>query len=80
MATKGIVQTIQSLIPPNGVRPWWQRVTPKQAAMLEEILAAWKSGALGSRRRTAARAIATGLASEGISIGEQGVETWLRRS
>lgn len=75
-----LVEAIKAMVPPSGFRPWYERVTDSQAAEMAAILAAWKAGEFGPRRRTAARAIAKGLGSIGISIGEQGVETWLRRS
>lgn len=75
-----IVEKIQQLLPVHGCRPWWQKVTPEQAATLDEVLAAWKAGTFGPRKRTAARAISRALADLDISIGVQGVENWLRQS
>lgn len=78
---KSVVDEIASLIPErSGARPWWERVDSSQASMLDEILKAWQSGAFGSRRRTAAKAISVALKSRGVDIGEQGVETWLKRN
>jgi hypothetical protein len=75
------VSEIASLIPSRpGVRPWWERVDKRAEAHLTEILAAWRAGKFGSRRRTAARAIAAWLVRHGVHIGEQGVDTWLRRN
>jgi hypothetical protein len=81
MASKpSIVAEVTALIPERpGVRPWWDRLDQKQAALAAEILAAWKAGAFGSKRRPAATAIATALRRHGVEIGFQGVDTWLRR-
>lgn len=81
MAKPSIVDEVAALIPENpGVRPWWDRVDDTQAAMLEQIREAWRSGSLGTKRRTAARAISATLKRHGVEIGEQGVETWLKRN
>ena len=75
------VSEIASLIPSRaGVRPWWERVDKRVESQLPEILAAWRAGKFGSRRRTAARAIAAWLVRHGVEIREQGVDTWLRRN
>jgi hypothetical protein len=76
-----LIDAIRAIVPPHsGTRPWYERVTGNQAVELAEVLAAYKRGEFGPRRRTAARAIAKGLASIGITIGEQAVEAWLKRS
>ena len=76
-----IVSEIAALVPQQqGNRPWYEKVEPAQAELLGTILEAWKAGAFGTRRRTAARAISVVLNKHGIPIGEQGVEVWIRRS
>lgn len=81
MAKPSVIDEIAAMIPERtGSRPWHERVTPEQAAMLDEILAAWHAGAFGQKRRTAARAIAAALQRQGIDIGQQGVDSWLQRS
>jgi hypothetical protein len=80
MAKASIIEEVAALIPENpGVRPWWDRLDAKQAALAAEILAAWKAGTFGSKRRPAATAIAAALRRHGVNIGFQGVDTWLRR-
>lgn len=80
MAERSVVDEVISLMPQrSGVRPWWERVDAGQAAMLAEILAAWKGGALGTKRRPVSRAISAALKQHGIEIGEQGVDMWLRQ-
>ena len=81
MGKPSIVDEVAALIPERpGVRPWWERLDPKRAAMAAEILQAWQSGALGTKRRPAAAAISTTLQRHGVSIGVQGVDQWLKRS
>lgn len=81
MAGQSLVEKIKASIPQvTGHQPWYERVTPQQRAELASILKAWKAGQFGSKRRTAARWIAKNLADIGVSIGEQGVDTWLQRS
>jgi hypothetical protein len=72
---------IAAMIPrQSGTRPWHERVPPDVAAELPGILDAWLSGKFGRQRRTAARAIARWLCDKGVTIGPQGVETWLRQN
>ncbi len=81
MKSQKIVDEIISAIPVStGSRPWYERVDKSMEPVLEEILRAWHSGALGRFRSRAARAIASTLKRHGVSIGQQGVEIWLRRS
>ena len=81
MSKASAVNEIASLIPSRtGIRPWWERVDGKVAAALPEILEAWRAGEFGTRRRTAARAIAAWLVRHGVEIREQGVDLWLRRN
>lgn len=64
---------------PHGQRPWWERAEPEHQELLDEIHAAWYRGDLGTRQITAAKQISKLLATYGITIGEQGVITWLKR-
>jgi hypothetical protein len=52
-------------------------VAEEHRETLAAIHAAWHSGAFGTRRITAARTISQKLRELGITIGEQGVRTWL---
>lgn len=66
---------------PPRVQAWYHRVAPEHAGTVAEILDAWKSGRLGSRKITAARAIAKILVARGIAdVGPQGVLKWLERA
>lgn len=76
-----VIDEIAALIPDRvGVGPWWERVDETQAAMLADIHAGWRAGKFGTKKRTAARAISDYLGRHGITIGVQGVETWLTRN
>jgi hypothetical protein len=80
MAKASIVDEVAALIPERtGTRPWWERLDTKQGELVKAILAAWHAGTFGTRRRTAAKAIAQAIQRHGINIGEQGVDAWLRR-
>ena len=60
---------------------WHERVAPEHAATLCEIREAWASGRLGTKKITAARAIAKTLNDRGIAkVGPQGVIAWLDRA
>ena len=76
---RDIVAEIASAIPErHGPLPWWQRVAGEHQDTLRAIHAAWKAGTFGTRRMTAARAIANRIRDEfGIDIREQGVIKWL---
>ena len=63
-----------------GFAPWWERVTPEQAATLEVIWKAWLAGRFGPRKLTAAKAISRTVADIGVVIGHQGVLRWLDRT
>jgi hypothetical protein len=81
MARASIVDEVTALIPENpGVRPWWDRLDAKQAAMAAQIIEAWRAGTLGTKRRTAAKAISSTLQRHGVTIGVQGVDEWLKRN
>lgn len=79
--TSGAVAEIAALIPKRtGVRPWWEKVDEPVAAALPGVLEAWRAGELGTKRRPAAEAIAAWLQKQGVEIGEQGVDEWLKRN
>jgi hypothetical protein len=81
MAKSSVVDEVLALIPQNpGVRPWWERLDAKQAELASAILEAWRAGKFGPHRRTAAKAISQTLGRHGVVIGEQGVDTWLKRT
>lgn len=81
MSKPSIVSAIAARLPTHtGCRPWFERVDASQAKLLEQIMAGWKAGELGTRRKTAAVAIAAELAAHGIDIGWQGVSEWLRKN
>lgn len=81
MADKpSVLDEVIAMLPQqSGNRPWHEKAPPEKQELLQTILEGWRSGAFGSRRRTACRAISAVLAKHGISIGEQGVEIWLKR-
>ena len=80
MAKAGVIDAIKANLPPANCHSWEYRVDPKHAGTLKEIKDAWKRGEFGSRRITAARAIAKFLNGQGISqIGTQGVLQWLAK-
>jgi hypothetical protein len=75
-----IVDEVAALIAAKrGNLPWWERLTPKQAATVAAVLDGWKKGRLGKARKTAARAISKIFEKHGISIGMSGVINWLDR-
>jgi len=76
-----VVAELAASIPrnPHGARPWWERVDAEHHELLEAIHAAWKAGNLGAKQITAARRISDKLKTYGITIGQQGVITWLKR-
>ena len=63
-----------------GFAPWWERVTPDQAAILEVVWKEWLAGRFGPRKLTAAKAISRAIAEIGVVIGHQGVMRWLDRT
>lgn len=83
MKTKArdLVAEIAAAIPPArpGSRPWWERAAERHAETLDAIHAAWHRGEFGARKITAARVISRALAELGITIGEQGVVSWLEQ-
>ena len=78
---RSAVAEIQRLIPKiSGNLPWWERHAAQHHKLLAEILAAWRAGQFGPKRKTACRAIAQYLTANGIAIGMQGVQEWLTRN
>ena len=76
-----VVSDIQRLIPKtSGNLPWWERHADEHGKLLAEILAAWRAGQFGTKRKTACRAISQYLTANGIAIGFQGVQEWLTRN
>lgn len=62
-------------------RRWYRNVAPEHLPVVEELLAAWKSGRLGRSKKPAACAIAKILHDRGISsIGHNGVIAWLNEA
>jgi hypothetical protein len=83
MATKGksIVDDVLAQIPAPRAQSWDQRIDPEHVDTLREIREAWLTGRLGTKRITAARAIAKTLNAKGIAkVGPQGVLAWLERA
>jgi hypothetical protein len=65
----------------HGPATWYERLAPEHRAELDAIKAEWKSGDLGSRKKTLARALAENMRSRGISnVGMQGVIAWLEKA
>ena len=62
----------------HGSKKWHEKLAPEHHAELDAIKAAWRSGELGTRKKTLARSLAENMRSRGISdVGEQGVIAWL---
>jgi hypothetical protein len=79
--TATVVSEIAGMVKPTiKGHPWWNRVPASMAPTLEQILQGWTTGAFGSYRRPAARAISAFLRKNGIDVGEQGVENWLKHN
>lgn len=65
----------------HGPATWYERLAPEHREELDAIKAEWKSGELGSRKKTLARALAANMRSRGISdVGMQGVIAWLEKA
>lgn len=75
-----VVARIAAQVPRNahGTRPWWERYAETHGELLDAIHAGWHAGTFGPRKLPAAKIISATLAEHGITIGEQGVTTWLR--
>lgn len=63
-----------------GFAPWYRRVTPEQKEVVDTLHAAFHSGDLGVGVCSAAKSISKHLATIGITIGRNGVESWLRKT
>lgn len=78
MAKGSVVDEVVSAMPlRKACLPWWERLDDRQAKVAAEILAAWKDGRLGTKKKPAAIGIATTLGRYGVTIGHQGVRAWL---
>jgi hypothetical protein len=79
MKASDIVAEIAAAVPrvAHGSRPWWERHAAEHGDVLEAIHKAWYAGTFGTKKITAARIISAKLRELGITIGEQGVTTWL---
>lgn len=65
----------------HGSKRWHERVAPEHLEELAAIKAEWKSGELGTRKKTLARALAENMRTRGISdVGMQGVIAWLEKA
>lgn len=76
----GVIAEICANLPPPQNLSWEHKVDKKHAGTIHEIKAAYQGGAFGSKKSTAARAIAKFLNDNRIStVGPQGVITWLAK-
>lgn len=76
--TKSLIDEIVANMPERRASlPWWQRLDDRQQKIAAEILAAWKAGRLGTKKKPACIGIATTLGRYGVTIGQQGVRAWL---
>jgi hypothetical protein len=65
----------------QGPATWYERLSPEHREELDAIKAGWKSGELGKRKKTLARALAENMRTRGISdVGMQGVIAWLEKA
>jgi hypothetical protein len=65
----------------HGPATWYERLSPEHREELDAIKAEWKSGELGKRKKTLARALADNMRTRGISdVGMQGVIAWLEKA
>lgn len=63
----------------QGTTPWYRKLSPKHLDEVTALKTAWKAGKVRFPLRTYARAIAKHLRERGIAtIGEQGVQSWLK--
>lgn len=80
MSKRSIVDEIAAAIPEGSTsKPWWERLDNEKKKFITPILEGWRAGKFGHRRITAARVISEHLAKNGITIGQQGVQSWLTR-
>lgn len=74
------VREIAAMVPQAVPKSWEYRVAEEHRSTLDQIKAAFAAGQFGSRKSTAAKAIAAWLKSNGIStVGYQGVLEWLEK-
>ena len=75
-----IVARMAASVPPesHGTKPWWERHYAEHSELLDAIHTGWYAGTFGTKKRPAAKIISAELARHGITIGEQGVITWLK--
>jgi|688.fasta_scaffold00746_47 hypothetical protein len=72
-----VVATASSVF--QGTIPWYRRIAAEHKQEVAGLKAAWKSGKIAFPLRTYARAISKHLRDRGIAtIGEQGVQHWLK--
>lgn len=72
-------EAVSTAVVLKGSQPWYRRVAPEHQAELQQARADWKAGKINLPLRVFARSLSRVLRSRGIStVGEQGVETWLR--
>jgi hypothetical protein len=65
----------------HGPATWYERLAHEHREELDAIKAEWKSGELGKRKKTLARALADNMRTRGISdVGMQGVIAWLEKA
>lgn len=77
---KGLIAEICANLPPPQHLSWEHRIDNKHFSTIKEIKAAYQAGAFGSKKITAARAIAKFLNDNNIAtVGPQGVIQWLAK-
>lgn len=64
----------------HGFLPWCDRLPDELKAEVAEFHARWLSGEFGQHARPVALLVSKWLAEHGLTVGEQGVTTWLRRT
>lgn len=79
----GLLNDVRKAVSDASKKPatWYERLTPAHRKELDAIRSEWASGKLGTRKKTAARAIAANMRTRGISdVGMQGVIAWLEKA
>lgn len=75
------IDEIVSLLPPKRALSWDHQIADEHRETLVEIKAAYVAGKFGTKKATAARAIAQWINAQGISnVGRQGVLQWLEKA
>lgn len=78
-------EAVSTAVVSSGIQPWYRKVAPEHRVELEQAKADWKAGRVqrdGKRLalRVFANALSKVMQARGISnVGEQGVESWLRK-